>query len=187
LENHVNVEYEFGISEARAYAAYFVGHDPTVRKQINKARLKYLFGLVAVGLGTVLYIVNGGTTFSFVFGAAAAFLLAIYLAFPYIVRRKARDRMVKQFEKTRRGCTRKQELSITGKGLNVKGPSSEATFKWHTIENVVAAEEHLFIKVQGYGAVVVPRAAFDDEIGFQQFFGSLKTEVGWIKRTPKSE
>jgi len=178
----MDLKYEIGIDDARAYSEYFVSHNAAFNRQINSRRQRYIYSAILAVIAIGLFAWRGQVITAIVFGAAAVGFMAVYFSYPYFSRKKALSNLVKESERVLKGGTSQQKLTVTDEGMVYKTPSGESNFKWDKLESLVNTGQHLFFMVHGLGAVIVPRRAFTTEMDFQQLLNLVKTHFTKVQK-----
>jgi hypothetical protein len=171
----MDLKYEIGIDDARAYSEYFVSYNAAFNRQISSRRRRYIYSAILAVIAIGLFAWRGQVITSIVFGAAAVGFIAVYFSYPYFSRKRALNRLVKKSTQVLKGGSSKQKLTVTDQGMVYRTSSGESDFKWDKLESLVNTGQHLFFMVHGFGAVIVPRRAFTTEMDFQQLLNLVKT------------
>jgi hypothetical protein len=181
----MDLKYEIGIDDARAYSEYFVNNNSEFNKKINSNRRRFIYTTIISIIGVGLFAWRGQLITSVVFGAVAIGFLVVYISYPYFSRKRALSKLVNQSEQVLKGGFSKQKLSVTDEGMVYKTSSGESNFKWDKLENVINTDQHLFLIIHSFGAVIVPKRAFATDPDFQQLMTLVKTYFTKIEEVTK--
>jgi hypothetical protein len=172
----MDLKYEIGIDDARAYSEYFVNHNPEFNKKINSDRLRYIYATIISVIAIGLFIWRGQITISVVFVMVAIGFLIVYFSYPYFPRKSAMRNLLKQSANVlKESGVSKMKLTITDECITYQTPGGESKFKWADLENVINANQHLFLIVHGFGAVIVPKRAFATGQDFPELLKIVKS------------
>jgi hypothetical protein len=181
----MDLKYEIGIDDARAYSEYFVNNNSEFNKKINSNRRRFIYTTIISIIGVGLFAWRGQLITSVVFGAVAIGFLVVYISYPYFSRKRALSKLVNQSEQVLKGGFSKQKLSVTDEGMVYKTSSGESNFKWDKLENVINTDQHLFLIIHSFGAVIVPKRDFVTDPDFQQLMTLVKTYFTKIEEVTK--
>ncbi len=63
----------------------------------------------------------------------------------------------------------KQRVTLSPDGITKSGELDETRIAWPAVERVIKDREHVFIYTSALTAFIVPRRAFADLVGFDEF------------------
>ena len=65
-------------------------------------------------------------------------------------------------------------MTVDANGVNAIAPQSEGLYCWGRIAEIASADEHIFIYVSPYNALIVPPSAFANASEREEFLNTVR-------------
>ena len=169
----MTAEYELAKEDWSAFNFYHHFHSPTARRHYLRAWFSSVVGVLLVCLGiSLLASLNSptpGSTFLALLPLYSGVLFCL-LWFPWAYRRKVNKIVIGMIGEGRnRTLFGKQRVAISPENISRSSDFDQTTIAWSAIERVVKDKDHAFVYTSALTAILVPRRAFADAVGFDEF------------------
>ena len=173
MQSSNTVECDLTKDDWSAFNYYRHFHSPTGRRQYLRAWFSSVVVVLFVCLGiSLLASLNSPTP-----GATFLALIPLYTGalfclvwFPWAYRRKVRKIVAGVLGEGRnRTLLGKQRVAISPEGITKSSDFDRMTVAWSGIERVIKDKAHAYVYTSAWSAIIVPRRAFTDDVGFDEF------------------
>lgn len=169
----MTAEYELRKEDWSAFNFYHHFHSPTARRQYLRAwfspAIVLLLGCLGVSLLASLNSPTPGSTFLALlplFSGVPFYLLW----FPWAYRRKVKKIVAGMIGEGRnRTLLGKQRVTLSPEGITKSSDVDQTTVAWSGVERVMKDKDYLFVYISALTAIIIPRRAFADAVGFDEF------------------
>jgi YcxB-like protein len=173
MQPTLTAEYELTKEDWSAFNFYHHFHSPTARRQYRRAWFfSVVLVLVLCLVISVLASLNSprpGSTFVALLPLYSGVLFCLFW-FPWVYRRKVRKIVAGMIGEGRnRTLLGRQRVTISPEGISRSSDFDQSTISWSGIEQVVKDKNYAFVYTSALSAIIVPRRAFADDIGFDAF------------------
>jgi hypothetical protein len=173
MQSAMTAEYELTKEDWSAFNFYHHFHSPTARRQYLRAWISSVLVVLLVCLGvSVLASLNSptpGSTFLSLLPLYSGVLFCL-LWFPWAYRRKVNKIVAGMIGEGRnRTLFGKQRVTISRDSISRSSDFDQTTIAWSAIERVVKGKDYAFVYTSALTAIIVPRRAFADDLGFDEF------------------
>jgi len=166
-----------------SFVDYHRRASPANRRGVLTLRLLVIF----IGLLLLLYVAAFANTLSqqiLGFGFVLLMVGALLGLLPYVMTRAYRNAIRKTLSQGKnRSLEGLLHITLTDEGVQSETNLSRSIYKWPAIEKIVETQEHLFLYVSGYSAIVVPKRSFQSEHEAQGFIETARlrsTEAEYV-------
>lgn len=169
----MTAEFELRKDDWSAFNFYHHFHSPTARRQYLRAwfspTILLLLGFLGVSLLVSLNSPTPGSTFLALLPLFSG--VPVYLLwFPWAYRRKVKKIVVGMIGEGRnRTLLGKQRVTLSPEGITKSSDFDRTTVAWSGVERVIKDQDYLFVYISALTAIIVPRRAFADAVGFNEF------------------
>ncbi len=173
MQSALTAEYELTKDDWIAFNFYRHFHSPIARRQYLRSWFSSVIAVLIICLGiSLLASLNSPTP-----GSTFVALLPLYSGvlfclvwFPWSNRRKVRKIVAGMLGEGRnRTLLGKQRVAISPEGITKSSDFDRTTVAWSGIEQVIKDKDHAYVYTSTLTAIIVPRRAFADDVGFDEF------------------
>ncbi|MFH1926905.1 MAG: YcxB family protein [Chloroflexota bacterium] len=160
----MDIEYEISTDDLVAFHLHQNEHSLAFRG--CRWGFQLVIGLITAA-GSVIYFIVGDYLMALLWLVAAVLLVALA---PRVLRGSIKRQIVRLYRRGKhRGCVGSHRLSLTPEAMVDATEESESRVLWSSVEKIAATDEHLFIYTSAETAIVVPKRAFSDDVGWAEF------------------
>lgn len=169
----MTIEYQLTQDDLETFNLYHNRHSPFARQQFWKSLL------VPVSVWLTLWIIlwylgNRGRNEPVQTAIALSpllYMLPVYiLIYPWLYRRAVRKGVAGMLKEGKnRDMYAKQHLTVTPEAIHSSNEFGQSTTYWRAVERLVEDEDHIYIYLSTYIALIIPRRAFREEGEFERF------------------
>jgi hypothetical protein len=181
----LRAEYTLTLTDAAAFLRCHAKSPPR-----RKAHIPGWVGLIVLGLFvSVWLVVKWMVPLPFSMNPAEWALVVIVLLYLFLQLFGNRILVALAMRKARRNrrLFEPKVLQVAADGLSMSDPSGTGTTRWHAVRWIVQHPEYVFFYLTDTQAVIVPKRAFADERGFDEFVDTARSYHAEARRFVRPE
>ena len=164
------LDFELNKKDYIDFNLYHLDNSPTIRKSLLAARVLLSVIILIVGLS----VVKRGNVIGYIYFVVIWLLMII--SFPKGYRSRVKRRIEKMLNEGNNAYfLGPWSIKLLEDGIVTVNTFSESKTKWEGIEKIVEGKEHIFIHVGTVSAFIIPKRAFLDNKGLEEFLTTLRS------------